>query len=144
MRTSFVTLAAITLMAALTSAADIKDTTRIQISVDGAVAREVTDSRVLRLSNVFAGTFINGPADVPNTLRRYTIAFDIQSRDGVKAAAYVVHYGIDGSGQAYIYLPGRGEPSYSRNVSTILRDGQDGRWHRASAEWSAAIEPYLP
>jgi len=35
------------------------------------------------------------------------------------------------------------EPSYRRNVSTILRDGQDGYWHHASEEWSAVISRYV-
>ena len=146
MRTSFVMFLAVFLAATLGSAAEIKDTTKINISVDGAQARsrDITDPRVLGLSNVFAGRFIAAPADVPNTLTLYTITFDVQARDGIKAAAYVVQYGVDGAGQSFVYLPGPGETPYRRNVSTILRDGQDGRWHHASAAWSEAIQPYLP
>lgn len=146
MRTIIATLGAIIFAAVLTRAAEIKATTKISIAIAGtdAPAREVTDPNFLAMSNVFAGRFIGAPADVPNTLTLYTVTFDIQSLDGVKAAAYVVRYGVDGTGQAFIYLPGRGEDWYQRNVSTILRKGQDGHWHRASAEWSEAIQPYLP
>ena len=146
MRTILATLLAVTFAAALTSAADIKSTTRLQITTSGTPARsrDITDARVLALSNVFAGRFIDQQVDVPNYQALYTISFDIQTLQGIKADAYVVHYAIDGAGQAFVYLPGRGESGYRGNVSTIIRDGQDGRWHRASAEWSAAIQPYLP
>jgi hypothetical protein len=146
MRTIVGMLIVATLAASAISAADIKSTTKIHIAVAGAASRssDIADAGVLSLSNVFAGNFIGALADVPNTLTLYTVTFDVQARDGIKSAAYVVQYGVDGAGQAYIYLPGRGEPSYQRNVSTILRVGQDGRWHHASPEWSAAIQPYLP
>ena len=146
MRTIVVTLVAVSFAAVLTSATEIKSTTRLRITTAEipARSRDITDARVLALSSVFAGAFIAQPVDVPNYLTAYTISFDIQAREGVRADAYVVQYAIDGQGQSFIYLPGRGEPSYRGNVSTIIRDGQDGRWHRASAEWSAAIQPYLP
>ena len=146
MRTILATLVPVMFAAALTSAAEIKETTKIHIfaSATGAAPKEITDPRVLAMSNVFAGHFIGAPADVPNTLTLYTIAFDVQWSAGIKSSAYVVRYGVDGTGQAFIYLPGRGEDGYQRNVSTILRTGQDGHWHRASAEWSEAIQPYLP
>ena len=147
MRKILVTLATVSLVAISALAADIKSTTRLSIFPVGAEARsqQITDARVLTLSNVYAGTFIGDQAEVPNpSLTRYTISFDIQTLEGVKTAAYVVQYCVDGAtGQAFVYLPGRGEPAYRRNVSTILREGKDGRWHRASEQWSAAIQPYL-
>ena len=125
--------------------AAIKSTTRLTISAAGVDPNEIIDPGVLALSNVFAGTFIGEPADAPHpSLPRHTISFDIQTLDGIKTDAYLVHYCVDrATGQAFVYLPGWGEPSYRRNVSTILREGQDGRWHRASAKWSHAIQPYL-
>lgn len=146
MRTIVVPLVAVAFAAALTAAADIKSTTRLQIASSGTPARSnvVTDARVLAMSNVFAGAFIAQQVDVPNYQAIYTISFDIQTREGIKADAYVVQYAVDAQGQSFVYLPGRGEPSYRGNVSTIIRDGHDGKWHRASAEWSAAIHPYLP
>ena len=94
---------------------------------------------------MFAGNFIGSPAPNPGAqLTRYTVTFDIQTLDGVKEAAYVVQYCVDDStGEGFVYLPGRGEPSHRRNISTILRDGQDGYWHRASDEWSAAMSLYV-
>ena len=146
MRTNLVTLAAVTLAAVLTSAAEIKSTTKLQISVAGADARAVvvTDPRVLAMSHVYVGQFIGQPVEVPNYQSLYTIRFDIQARDGIRADAYAVQYAVDGQGRGFIHLPGRGEPYYRGNISTIIRNRQDGRWHRAAPEWSAALQPYLP
>jgi len=147
MRTILATLAAFAVVVVSSSAADIKSTTKLRISSVGSEYRskETTDAGVLTLSNVFAGSFIGEPVDAPDTsAARYTISFDIQTREGVKTEAYVVQYCVDATGQAFVYLPGRGESSYRRNVSTILREGKDGRWHHASAEWSQALQPYLP
>jgi hypothetical protein len=138
---------AVTVVSVSAVEAEIKSTTKLTVSSVSVPGRltAITDPRVLVLSNVFAGNFIGEAADTPNrALARYTLSFDIQTREGVKTEAYVVHYGVDRStGQAFVYLPGRGEPSYRRNVSTILREGQDGRWHRASTEWSQALAPHL-
>lgn len=106
---------------------------------------EITDQAVLALSFVFGGTFIGAPATEPDPAwPRYTVTFDVQTLDGVKTAAYVVEYCADSrKGGGFIYLPGPDDDHYRRNISTILRDGQDGRWFRASAAWSAAINSRL-
>jgi hypothetical protein len=53
---------------------------------------EITDPPVLALSNVYDGTFIGVPATEPDAAwPRHTVAFDVQTLDGVKAAAYVVY-----------------------------------------------------
>jgi hypothetical protein len=63
----------------------------------------------------------------------------------VKPAAYVVTYSKNRwTGEGFIYLPGRSEDAYRRNISTIIRDGQDGHWHHASQAWSAAIGARVP
>jgi hypothetical protein len=92
------------------------------------------------------GTFITAPATEPDAAwPRYTVSFDIQTGDGVKAAAYVVYYCANRrTGDGFIYVPGQGGGDwYRRNISTILRDGQDGRWHHASEGLSAAISARL-
>ena len=147
MRTIFATLAIVAVVSVSAFEADVKSTTKLTICSFGVTDRltEISDPGVLALSNVFAGYFIGEQVATPSSaLARHTISFDIQTREGIKTAAYVVQYWVDEStGQAFVYLPGRGEASYPRNVSTILREGEDGHWHRASAEWSNAIEPYL-
>ena len=143
------TLLALILTAPLSLSAgapEIKSTTRITVSADDlAQPIEITDDAALALSHVFAGRFIDRLAPAPaNALPRYTLTFDIQTMQGVKEAAYVVVYCVDNAtGEGFVYLPGRGEPSYRRNVSTLLREGHDGYWHRASDEWSAVINRYV-
>jgi hypothetical protein len=146
MRTILSTLAALFVLTVCGLAAEIKSTTKLTVIAPGATRLiGITDAAVLRLSNVYAGEFIGQAASTPDaTLTRYTITFDIQTLDGVKTGAYAVQYCVDKTtGVGFVYLPGSGDPQHRRNISTILREGQDGTWRRASGEWSAAIQPYL-
>lgn len=54
----------------------------------------ISDAPVLKLSNVFAGTFIGGAASAPrdDSATRFEIVFDIQTATGVKANAYTVTF----------------------------------------------------
>jgi hypothetical protein len=127
-------------------APEIKSTTKITVSAPNLeLPIEITDTLVLAISHVFAGNFIGSLTPPPRAeLTRYTLTFDIQTMDGVKEAAYVVQYCVDDiTGEGFVYLPGRGEPSHRRNLSTIIRQGQDGYWHRASDEWSIVISGYV-
>ena len=146
MRIALSTLAAFVLFAASGFSAEIKATTRLTVT-STALAQpiEITDAAVLALSNVFAGRFIGTPTSVPSeSLTCYTVTFDIQTLQGVKSAAYVVAYCLGHTtDEEFIYLPGRGDAPHRRNISTILREGQDGLWHRAADEWSDAIRPFL-
>jgi hypothetical protein len=139
------TLSALVMLAASASAPELKSTTKLTIIADARGLLEITAPEVLALSHVFAGQFIGAPAESPDSnFARYTVIFDIQTLGGVKHGAYAVQYVFDDStGEAFVYLPGRGEPAYRSNASTMIRDGQDGRWHRASAEWAALIRAYL-
>jgi hypothetical protein len=129
-----------------THAALPKETVKLTISGPGlSQSLEVTDPPVLALSNVFSGAFISTPATEPDAAwPRYAVAFDIQTLEQVRLA-YVVSYSRNRwTGEGFVYLPGRGEDWYRLNVSTILRDGQDGKWHHASEAWSRAIDAHLP
>ena len=132
----------------ITFAVGIKETARLTISGPGlSQPLEVTDEHALALSNVFAGTFIGEPAVNPPDaeLPRYSIVFDVQAAEGVRAAAYTVLYCKDRwTGDAFVYVPGYGDDAYRRNIGTILREGQEGRWHRAARPWSQTINPHLP
>jgi hypothetical protein len=125
----------------------VKETAMLTIDGPGLPQPVVVkDAQVLALSNVFAGMFIGALASEPDAASpRYTVTFDVQTREGVKKAAYVVTYSKERwTGAGFVYLPGRGDGAYRRNIGTILRDGQDGRWHEASKAWSAAINARLP
>jgi len=146
MRTMLSTIVALVVLVCSGFAAEIKSTTKLTVIAPNASQLiEVTDADVLRLSHVYAGNFIGPEASEPDaTLTRYTITFDIQTLDGVKTGAYAVQYCVNQpTGEGFLYLPGKGDSQYRRNISTILRDEQDGTWRRASDEWSAAIKPYL-
>jgi hypothetical protein len=126
-------------------AAEVKSTTRITILAEGVPVVEVRDPLVLSLSHVFAGGFIGEPAPAPDpALPRYTVTFEIQQRDDkIKVRGYEVTYCRNlATGEAFVFLPGSGD-AYRRNIGTIIRDGQDGRWHRASDQWSAALNAYV-
>ena len=58
---------------------------------------------------------------------------------------YVMHYAIDpATGEGFLYLPGHGEDGYRLNTNLIIRDGGDGRWHRADPTWAGLLNAYLP
>ena len=135
---------ALMVLAAAANAPEIKSTTRLTI-IKAAGLVEITAPEVLALSHVYAGTFIGAPTAAPDSVfGRHTVVFDIQTQHGVKHGAYSVQFVFDDStGDAFVYLPGRGEPAYRSNTSTMIRDGQDGRWHRASVDWAGALHPYL-
>jgi hypothetical protein len=133
-------LIAMALVIALSESVAAKGrTVRLTISGPGSGNIETTEPKAL--ANVWVGSFIAGLAAEPDkTLPRYVVTFYVQPpRENIRAM-YVVYYVQDPrSREGFVYLPGRGEDGYSLNVRTILRDGQDGRWHNASAEWNDAI-----
>ena len=125
-------------------------TVKLTLSGPGLAAPiEIVDPAILGGSNVWEGSFIGGTlAAPPLQPPMYTLTFDVRlpewMRQGVKTM-YAVSLTRDAkSGELLLYLPGRGEPGYPRNVGTMLRDGQDGHWHRPPAAWAAAIAKYIP
>lgn len=115
-----------------------------------ARAIEITEARLLDGSNVWGGAFIGDTMAAAPTVKtpRYTVAFDVQlpewQRAGVETM-YTVSVARDAStGALWLYLPGRGEPGYALNVRTMLRDTQDGHWHRPPVDWANALAKYLP
>jgi hypothetical protein len=133
---------------ALSFVAGIKETTRLVVTGPGlAVPIEITDPSSLTESNVFGGRFIGDAADAPSDdgWTRYVVVFDVQTATGIKPDAYTIVFARSRwTNDAMIYLPGRGDAAYRRNISTILREGQDGRWHHASGVWASAILARLP
>ena len=111
---------------------------------------EIVDPAVLALSNVWEGSFIGRTMAAAPQLKGpvYTVAFDVQlpewQRAGIKRM-YTVRVARDARlGLLFLYLPGRGDDAYALNASTMLRDLQDGHWHRPSAAWATALAKYLP
>ena len=108
---------------------------------------EITDEPTLRLANPWFGTFIEWKA--PAAERRadgatYDVTLHARLRSSDLRPIYRFRYAPGANGdRGLIYLPGRGEPWHRENVSIILRDGHDGRWSVASAEWDARMKVAL-
>ncbi len=141
----------VTLLAVPGSASAKAPTVKIIISGGGlAKAIEITDPRILELSHVWGGNFLDtsrGLAKDPaRELPRYEVSFYVDlGNNGVRDVRkkYVAYYCPDaGNGQGTIYLPGKGETWYRLNASSILR-GQEGKWSYASPAWEALVKPLL-
>jgi hypothetical protein len=111
---------------------------------------EMIEPAILDRSNVWEGSFIGETLEAAPqvTTPLYSVTFDVQlpewQRAGVKRM-YTVSVARDArSGSLLVYLPGRGEPGYGLNAGTMLRDTQDGHWHRPPAAWATALAKYLP
>lgn len=108
----------------------------------------VTNQEALAAS-VWGGEFANwgaGSVAAPSSeLARYTVQFHVRPPRSDVKIMYVVTYVWDAAArEAFVHLPGRGEDGYWLNVGTILRDGHDGHWFRASDIWGRAIRQALP
>ena len=56
---------------------------------------------------------------------------------------YIVFYDYDPSSRrGFIYLPGKGEPSYYLDVGTIAR-GIEGNWFSATGSWEDFMRPII-
>jgi hypothetical protein len=125
------------------------ETVKLTITGPGLAAPiEVVEPAILVGSNVFAGSFIGETVDAAPQVKvpTYTVSFDVQPpRNLPVKTAYAVSVARDvRTGALWLYLPGRGEAGYRLNVGTILREGQDGHWHRPPAAWASLVAKYLP
>jgi hypothetical protein len=133
------------IMAVLPGAAKSR-TVKLMISGPG-IARplEVTDPAAL--ANAWGGEFLAGPASQPDArLPRYTVSFYAELMRAERTGSpeirlmYVVEYCRDPATAAgYVFLPGPDDGRYKLNATTILRDGQDGRWQHAAPAWNEAV-----
>jgi hypothetical protein len=113
----------------------------------------VTETALLDLSNVYAGTFL-GPVTNPidPTWQRFVVSFAVGLRTPYPALeltgvqrTYVVHYARDpGTDEGFVYLPGRGEPGHRLNIGLIIREENDGHWHKAAPHWAELLNRHLP
>jgi hypothetical protein len=124
-------------------------TVRLTLTGPGIAAPiEIVEPAILDGSNVFAGSFIGETVAAAPQVKvpTYTVRFDMQPpQNRPVRTAYAVSVARDArTGALWLYLPGRGEAGYGLNAGTILRDGQDGHWHRPSPAWASALAKYLP
>jgi len=127
--------------------------TTVKLTLTGpglAAPVEIVEPAILHGSNVWEGSFLGETLDAPppGATATHTLTFEVQTPEWMRQpprTMYTVLLARDAkSGGLLLYLPGRGEPGYRVNVSSMLRDTQDGHWHRPSASWAAALARYLP
>lgn len=99
-------------------------------------------------ANVWAGHFIDFGAGAvglphPDSLL-YRVHFWVQLDPNDIRMMYVLNYQwLADSDRAIVCLPGRRDTWYSLNVSTILRNGQDGFCFYAQKDWGRAVQVAL-
>jgi hypothetical protein len=123
-------------------------TTEITIS-GGGLGRvvAVTDPRLLAMSNVFWGQFLDPSrtplSEAPPGLKAYEISFYVKEAENDVRKMYVAYYYPNvGSEQGFFYLPGRG-PVWELNIGTIMGGPLDGKWSYAMRAWEALIKPVI-
>lgn len=131
-------------------------TVRITIQgADLAAPIEITDPSIVKHFRVWAGPgtssneshgliidwsrgFSERP---PKHLRVYTVSF--YANLPKEKLVYVVLYAYAGStSEGLVYLPGKGDPSYWLNVSSILH-GLEGHWFHAWSAWDSLARPLI-
>jgi hypothetical protein len=97
------------------------------------------------IANWKSGVVPSPPALVP----RYELSWYAGCHQGANcrspqpSLAYVVVYARDpASGHGFVYLPGKGEPSYDLNVRSIYR-GVEGHWFRTTESWDRFVDPLI-
>jgi|SRR5689334_11142532 hypothetical protein len=137
---------------ALSIGLEAKGTT-VKLTLTGpdlAAPIEIVEPAILEQSNVWEGSFIGVALDTAPRVSAsiYTVRFDVQPPEWMRQAPramYTVQLARDArSGELLLYLPGRGDAGYALNMTTMLRDTDDGRWHRPSSTWASSVERYLP
>lgn len=125
------------------------ETFKITISGGGlANPIEITDPRVLALSNVWSGHFLDvtrAPEDnPPKGLLAFEVSFFMKISENDIRKNYVVFYYPNSPGeQGYVYLPGKGSPLWWVDAGSIMRTGRDGKWNYASPAWESLVKPML-
>ena len=125
-------------------------TVKLTLTGPGLAAQiEIVEPVILDGSNVYAGSFLGETVQAVPSVEKpiYTVSFHVQSPEWMRRPVrpmYAVSVARDArTGALWLYLPGRGEAGYALNVGTILRNGQDGHWHRPPLSWAAAIGKYI-
>jgi hypothetical protein len=132
------------------------ETVRITIQGPGLVAPiEISDRSIVKNFRVWTGPGTSSneshgliidwsrgfSEQPPKNLRVYTVSF--YANLPKEKLVYVVLYAYDRStGEGFVYLPGKGDPSYWLNVSSILH-GLEGHWFHAWSTWDSVARPLI-
>jgi hypothetical protein len=122
------------------------ETSRLVLSCMGfSHPVEITSPAALTIENgPWGGGFIDSSKGrvtvAPTNRRTCEVDFYVRySRRDERLAYVVYYYPGQGSGSGFLYLPGKGEPWYALNVSSMFRAGIDGTWRVASRRWEQAL-----
>jgi hypothetical protein len=132
------------------------DTVKITIKgADLTTPIEIIDPQILANFRVWAGPgtssnesqgliidWSKGPAKgQPKGFPVYEVSFYVNLPK--ERLVYVVFYESDPSmDEGYVYLPGKADPSYPLNVSTIFH-GVEGKWFHAWSAWEKVARPLI-
>lgn len=105
----------------------------------------ITDPQALAPFSPWSDQFFDPRHEIlgrpSNDKSLYQVTIFEKDETGQLQRMYAFRYAPGAPGA--IYLPGRGEAGYVENVSTILRDGLDGHWVRASQGWDSLMQQAL-
>lgn len=128
-------------------------TVRLDVtSVHLAKPLAISNRSLLDLSNVYGGQFLGELIErVEPTWPRYQVVFIFESRTPLPQLQptghqklYTVEYALHReTGEGFVYLPARNEPGYRGNAGIMIRDGSDGRWHKAQESWASLLNACL-
>ena len=141
-------LAVLLALASIAPLAHAKSATCKIVIEGGSLSQplEITDPQILNLSNVWMGTFFDVSHDpvpeAPRGIGPYQISFYVKWGGEVQRK-YVVYYHPRLSDPGYIYLPGSGDTWQFLNWGTVVRRGEDGKWHYALTEWEKLVKPLI-
>ena len=139
-----IAIASITLACSLLTVSVGAKGKTVKLVVSGGGLRqaiEISGKDVL-FANPWGDEFVSpwtAMAEPPLALPPYEVSFYDELGPGNVQMKYVIDYAPNPPGRGAIHLPGRGDPRYRLNASTILRDGRDGHWFPASDEWERIV-----
>ena len=116
----------------------------VKLVVSGGGLREPIEitGKDVAFANPWGDSFVhswNAIAEPAAAAPRYDVSFYEHLAPGDVEMKYVVDYVPGLTGHGAIHLPGRGDPRYRGNNSTIMREGRDGKWFPASSEWERVV-----
>ena len=115
----------------------------VKLMVSGGGLRQSIEisGKDVWFANPWDGAFVRAWKSVPPPAGspRYDVSFYEELRPRDVRMMYVVEYARSADGRGAIHLPGHGDSRYRQNISTIMRDGQDGQWFPASDEWERVV-----
>ena len=157
-------LSTLFLLCVLATSAESKgQVTRVTVDHDALSAPiEISDARLLDRFNPWAGpgAWSEGVQQTSGFIidwKSGSVPAPPDNRNMFRVRFYVKHHSADPEKLAYtvtyayvpsdrnheaVYLPGKEDPHYTVNVTSIIR-GVEGSWFRPTSEWQGLIRPLI-